>query len=38
MKKLMLIVALFVIAPVVKSQENTFLVPERANMRINVAV
>jgi len=38
MKKLMLIVALFVVAPVVKSQENTYLVPERANMRINVAV
>jgi len=27
-----------VVAPVVKSQENTYLVPERANMRINVAV
>jgi hypothetical protein len=38
MKKLMLIMALFVVAPVVKSQENTYLVPERANMRINVAV
>jgi hypothetical protein len=38
MKKLMLIMALFVGAPVVKSQENPFLVPERANMRINVAV
>jgi hypothetical protein len=38
MKKLMLITALFVVAPVVKSQENTYLVPERANMRINVAV
>jgi len=38
MKKLMLVMALFVVAPVVKSQENTYLVPERANMRINVAV
>ncbi len=38
MKKLMLIMALFAGAPVVKSQENPFLVPERANMRINVAV
>jgi len=38
MKKLMLIMALFVVSPVVKSQENTYLVPERANMRINVAV
>jgi hypothetical protein len=38
MKKLMLIMALFVGTPVVKSQENPFLVPERANMRINVAV
>lgn len=38
MKKLMLIMALFVVSPVVKSQENPFLVPERANMRINVAV
>jgi len=38
MKKLMLVMALFVVAPVVKSQENSFLVPERANMRINVAV
>ncbi len=38
MKKLMLIMALFIVAPVVKSQENPFLVPERANMRINVAV
>jgi hypothetical protein len=38
MKKLMLIMALFVISPVVKSQENTYLVPERANMRINVVV
>ena len=38
MKKLMLVMALFVVAPVVKSQENPFLVPERANMRINVAV
>jgi len=38
MKKLMLIMALFVVAPVVKSQENTYLVPERANMRINVVV
>jgi hypothetical protein len=38
MKKLMLIMALFIVAPVVKSQENTYLVPERANMRINVAV
>jgi len=28
----------FYVAPVVKSQENTYLVPERANMRINVAV
>jgi len=37
-KKFMLIMALFVVAPVVKSQENTYLVPERANMRINVAV
>jgi hypothetical protein len=38
MKKLMLIMALFIVAPVVKSQENPYLVPERANMRINVAV
>ncbi|MFZ8861977.1 MAG: hypothetical protein ACO2PP_15940 [Thermocrinis sp.] len=38
MKKFMLIMALFIVAPVVKSQENPFLVPERANMRINVAV
>jgi hypothetical protein len=38
MKKLMLVMALFVVSPVVKSQENTYLVPERANMRINVAV
>jgi hypothetical protein len=38
MKKLMLIMALFMVAPVVKSQENPYLVPERANMRINVAV
>jgi len=38
MKKLMLIMALFIVAPVVKSQENLYLVPERANMRINVAV
>jgi hypothetical protein len=38
MKKLMLIMALFVVSPMVKSQENTYLVPERANMRINVAV
>ena len=38
MKKLMVIMALFVVAPVVKSQENTYLVPERANMRINVVV
>jgi biopolymer transport protein ExbD len=38
MKKLMLAMALFVVAPVVKSQENPFLVPERANMRINAAV
>lgn len=38
MKKLMLIMALFVVSPVVKSQENTYLVPERASMRINVAV
>ncbi len=38
MKKLMLVMALFVVAPVVKSQENPFLVPERANMRINAAV
>jgi len=38
MKKLMLVMALFVVSPVVKSQENPFLVPERANMRINVAV
>jgi len=37
-KKFMLIMALFVVSPVVKSQENTYLVPERANMRINVAV
>jgi hypothetical protein len=37
-KKLMLIMALFIVAPVVKPQENPFLVPERANMRINVAV
>jgi hypothetical protein len=37
-KKLMLIMALFIVAPVVKSQENIYLVPERANMRINVAV
>jgi hypothetical protein len=34
----MLVMALFVVSPVVKSQENTYLVPERANMRINVAV
>jgi anaerobic C4-dicarboxylate transporter len=38
MKKLMLIMALFVVSPVVKSQENTYLVPERANMGINAAV
>ena len=38
MKKLMLVMALFVVSPVVKSQENTYLVPERANMRINVVV
>jgi len=38
MKKLMLVMALFVVSPVVKSQENTYLVPERASMRINVAV
>jgi len=38
MKKLMLITAFLVVAPVVKSQENTYLVPERANMGINVAV
>jgi len=38
MKKLMLIMALFIVAPVVNSQENPFLVPERANMRINVVV
>jgi len=38
MKKLMLIMALFIVAPVVKSQENLYLVPERANMGINVAV
>jgi hypothetical protein len=38
MKKLMLIMALFIATPVVKSQENIYLVPERANMRINVAV
>jgi len=37
-KKLMLIIALLVVSPVVKSQENTYLVPERANTRINVAV
>jgi hypothetical protein len=37
-KKFMLIMALFVVSPVVKAQENTYLVPERANMRINVAV
>jgi len=37
-KKFMLIMALFIVAPVVESQENTYLVPERANMRINVAV
>jgi len=38
MKKLMLIMALFVVSPVVKSQENLYLVPERANMGINAAV
>jgi hypothetical protein len=38
MKKLMLIMALFVVSAVVKSQENTYLVPERANMRINTVV
>jgi hypothetical protein len=38
MKKLMLVMALFVASPVVKSQENPYLVPERANLRINVMV
>jgi hypothetical protein len=37
-KKFMLIMALFVVSAVVKSQENTYLVPERANMRINTVV
>jgi len=37
-KKLLLVMILFVVSPVVKSQENPFLVPERVNVRINVSV
>jgi len=38
MKKFLLAMVLFAASPVVKSQENPFLVPERANARINVSV
>jgi len=37
-KKFLLVMMLFVVSPVVKSQENPFLVPERVNVRINVSV